>query len=145
MPRATNEIKECCRCREIKLITEFSKRNRTSDGLSSYCRECEKIENKKLVDKYKTSNNETFRANKAKASKKHSNKIKQTLFDVYGRKCACCGETTEEFLTLEHIKGQNGKKYKSGYEAWKEAIKEYKPDLYEVLCMNCNFVKRRGK
>ena len=61
---------------------------------------------------------------------------------MYGRVCRCCGETREEFLTVEHIHGREGKhKGAAGYKLFKLCTIEYRPDLYETLCMNCNFSK----
>lgn len=65
-------------------------------------------------------------------------RIKMQFFQMYGESCACCGESTKEFLTIEHINGMQGKKRKHGMYQYKEATNEYRPDLYETLCMNCN-------
>lgn len=65
--------------------------------------------------------------------------VKDKFFEMYGNRCACCGEAIIEFLTIEHLAGQVGKKVKdTGYRAYRQAIKEYRPDLYAVLCLNCN-------
>lgn len=72
------------------------------------------------------------------------NIVKSAFFEMYGSVCICCGEIIVEFLTLEHKLGQVGKKRKeTSYGAYKKAIKEYNPDLYEVLCLNCNHAKGR--
>jgi hypothetical protein len=83
--------------------------------------------------------------------RKETNKIlnsyrRKTFLDMYGNKCACCGETIVEFLTIEHKNGQKGlpeHKKKSGGRAYKIAIQEYRPDLYEILCWNCNCARGR--
>lgn len=78
--------------------------------------------------------------------KKSKTKVREAFLNMYGNKCVCCGETIYEFLTLEHKLGQKGVKRsykKSGQYAYAEAIKEYRPDLYEVLCWNCNCAKGR--
>ena len=69
-------------------------------------------------------------------------KIRVEFLKMYGNVCSCCGESIIEFLTLEHIEGQKGKKRESSINAYKKAISEYRPDLYETLCMNCNWAKR---
>lgn len=82
-----------------------------------------------------------------RAKERENSKLwRETFLNMYGRKCRCCGESTEEFLTLEHINGQKGierNKKESGKWAYKTAIKEYRPDLFEVLCWNCNCSKGR--
>jgi hypothetical protein len=60
----------------------------------------------------------------------------------YGGSCACCGEREFKFLVLDHKNGggnahrvevrQNG----GGMISW--AIKNNYPDLFRVLCHNCN-------
>jgi hypothetical protein len=64
--------------------------------------------------------------------------FKRTFFKMYGEICACCGETTKEFLTMEHKNGLQGLSRHRGMAHYKHAINEYRPDLYETLCMNCN-------
>lgn len=72
------------------------------------------------------------------------NRIKRNLeqklafHKMYGEVCGCCGEHRLEFLTMEHILGLQGKKRRSTMEERAEALKEYRPDLYRTLCMNCN-------
>jgi len=68
-------------------------------------------------------------------------KYKQTFLDMYGNACSCCGETIFDFLTIEHKQGQQKISRRTGLVAYRDAIKEYRPDLYEVLCWNCNCAK----
>jgi hypothetical protein len=68
--------------------------------------------------------------------------LKTLFYDMYGRKCMCCGETRAEFLTIEHKQGRDGKHVgASGTRLLTLCTKEYRPDLYEVLCWNCNCSK----
>lgn len=57
----------------------------------------------------------------------------------YGGKCECCGESTREFLTIDHI-NNNGKAHRrkigSHLAAW--IIKNNFPADLRVLCSNCN-------
>lgn len=77
--------------------------------------------------------------------KEYNANKKREFLSMYGEQCACCGDTHIEFLTLEHIGGLRGEKREgSAVAAYIKATKEYRPDLYEVLCMNCNWSKRRG-
>jgi hypothetical protein len=68
---------------------------------------------------------------------------RKKFIDMYGGVCVCCGESVFEFLTIDHIKGQKGRpanRREGGYKCYKKAVAEYRPDLYRVLCMNCNHV-----
>lgn len=54
-------------------------------------------------------------------------------------KCACCGEKTIEFLSLDHINGggyQHRKKTKTNL--WLVLSRQGWPDGYRILCFNCN-------
>jgi hypothetical protein len=77
--------------------------------------------------------------------KANAAKWRNQFLEMYGGKCECCGERQEAFLTIDHILGQKGKKVKDrGIEAYRDACSEYKPDVYRVFCMNCNFATRFG-
>lgn len=42
-----DNLKTCCRCKEVKARTEFNKRKDTKDGLLHYCKDCHRLANKK--------------------------------------------------------------------------------------------------
>jgi hypothetical protein len=70
---------------------------------------------------------------------------RQKVLDAYGRKCACCGETEEQFLTLEHKRGDGNKdrrEHGTGY-MYQIALKKINKDKYEILCYNCNNARGR--
>ncbi len=41
--------KECGRCAEVKLITEYNKNSTRADGLQSYCKTCQKLYQKEWL------------------------------------------------------------------------------------------------
>jgi hypothetical protein len=58
-------------------------------------------------------------------------------------KCACCGETHVEFLSIDHINGGGERHRKSlnkqsGSPFYIWLIKNDFPEGYRVLCLNCN-------
>lgn len=72
---------------------------------------------------------------------------KKQIFDHYGWKCNCCGETTPQFLTIDHVendgykdKNKNGKRL-SGMNLYLRIFKENFSSRYQILCMNCNHGK----
>jgi len=91
---------------------------------------------------YVKENREKVLAQKSQYAKSKKKEIKKLFVDMYGGKCACCGETILEFLTLDHIHGRNGfgktEKEARGLPSYRRAIREYKPDFYRILCYNCN-------
>jgi len=74
-------------------------------------------------------------------------KLIPKVFEAYGNKCACCGETIPEFLTIDHIHGggrAHRKELKSHSRAhfFRHIIRAgYPKDLYRLLCWNCNCTK----
>ena len=69
------------------------------------------------------------------------------FFQIYGDKCACCGESNRQFLTLDHI-NNNGvaeRKAINWFGCMRKAIRESDKTQYQVLCYNCNYGKRRNK
>lgn len=80
--------------------------------------------------------------------------LRREVFEAYGgMKCACCGETEESFLTLDHINNdgaehrrslsKTGRKVTAG--VWHWIKRNNYPPGFQVLCMNCNFSKFRNK
>lgn len=77
-------------------------------------------------------------------------RIRKRVLDHYGHKCACCGESTYEFLAIDHVNndgfahrreifgGNQGKGSKSMC-VW--LIKNNFPPGFQILCHNCNNAK----
>ena len=69
-------------------------------------------------------------------------KARLEVINHYGGKCACCGESRYEFLAIDHINGggtalRRTKKQSSDQIVW-EIRREGFPNIYRVLCHNCN-------
>jgi hypothetical protein len=61
-------------------------------------------------------------------------------------RCACCGESTLEFLTIDHTDGDGATHRKeigagSHTTVYRWLRKNNYPPGYQVLCMNCNAAK----
>lgn len=59
--------------------------------------------------------------------------------------CACCGESTIEFLAIDHT-NNNGMEHRkitkgSGSKTYSWLLKNNYPDGFQVLCHNCNLAK----
>jgi hypothetical protein len=72
--------------------------------------------------------------------------LRQELIEAYGGRCTCprCPETSQAFLTLEHING-TGKAHRDvvGSHAYADLRKRGWPqDGYTLLCWNCNLASR---
>ncbi|MBX9628100.1 MAG: hypothetical protein K2X82_30160 [Gemmataceae bacterium] len=79
-----------------------------------------------------------------------TNKLRRTVrakaLEAYGNRCACCGESRREFLTIDHVGGTGAAhrrllKVISPHSAtniswWLQ--KNGYPEGFRVLCWNCN-------
>lgn len=106
-----NTLKTCAKCKQIKLITDFSKDVRTKDGLQDWCRRC-KSEQAKLYRK-------TFighlRHHFATIKQRCNNPKLPSYKDYGGRGIECRFENADSFIyyvknvlgyyTLERLKG----------------------------------------
>lgn len=82
-------------------------------------------------------------SNRAYAKEKHK-QIRAAVLTHYGYRCLCCGETTEKFLSIDHVKGGgciHRKSLGSSTRLYSWLIKEGFPEGFQVLCHNCNFAK----
>lgn len=89
-----------------------------------------------------------YRSRLASSQRRYNRKKFETFISMYGGKCECCGEIEKDFLTLEHknVTGTNARKNLNTNNNQREyinAVKSYRPDLYEILCYNCNLAQRR--
>ncbi len=65
----------------------------------------------------------------------------------YGGKCVCCGNSTYEFLTFDHINNDGaahrreiGSKGGAHFVTWLKK-NGWPKDIIQLLCMNCNHAK----
>lgn len=68
------------------------------------------------------------------------------VFQHYGQRCSCCGETERMFLTLDHIDG-NGREHRRTTKApslYKWVVENDYPDNMRILCFNCNCGRQRN-
>jgi len=68
--------------------------------------------------------------------------LRQKAFDLLGRLCIRCGFSDERALQVDHING-GGTEEARRLGPWKLAkrIIEH-PEDYQILCANCNWIKR---
>ena len=112
-------------------------KNDVRDSYSKWYMTDEYREKKSQYDRERMKN-PVLKEEKHRRGKEEYWRRKMLFFEMYGEKCACCGEATKEFLTMEHINGLQGQKKHRGMGQYTDAINEYRPDIYETLCMNCN-------
>lgn len=73
--------------------------------------------------------------------------MKDLVYEKYGGYvCKCCGESTKEFLTLDHVNNDGAKHRrelgKGVSHLYRWIIKNNFPPIFEVMCYNCNCGRR---
>ncbi len=77
-------------------------------------------------------------------NKKYRVVLRLAVLDAYGGCCACCGESTSEFLTIDHIANDgfaHRKRVGGGYSMYLWLKRNQFPEGVQVLCHNCNMAK----
>ena len=69
---------------------------------------------------------------------------KLKLFEMYGHECAMCGFNDKRALSLDHkLNNGNEERRLLGERGVYRKAKEFvNLDEYQILCMNCQFIKR---
>lgn len=82
-----------------------------------------------------------------KMSLAHSNRLnhlRALVIDGYGGRCACCGETLREFMSIDHVGHRACDEIKifgrnlTTTELCHLILKENFPSRFQILCFNCN-------
>ena len=78
-------------------------------------------------------------------NKRQVREMRTEAFTHYGNACQCCGESTYEFLCIDHVNGGGNKERKlvnrAGYGFLLHLKQQGWPDGYQTLCHNCNLAK----
>lgn len=126
-------MKPCKDCYEVKSLEDFPKNPTYLDGRANQCKVCKNLyEKNRKRTWYHDKHREICKRGKAKR--------REEFLRAYGGKCACCGESTPEFLELDHING-GGRQHRLRekrdlYQVLKE--QGFPKDEYRLLCANCN-------
>jgi len=107
-----------------------------------YARNLEKAREQKriVMQKLRNENPEKYAAQSRKAKAREREK----LFEIYGHECAICGFSDKRALTLDHRlnNGSDERKLLGERGVYRKAKAVFSPDEYQILCMNCQFIKR---
>lgn len=145
--RRMTETKKCPACDRTLPSDAFNKNRSSKTGLQVECKKCQAARHRL----HYANNTETYRVRhqteKWKAQSRESARRcwKRDRLDAiahYGNKCACCGEATLEFLTIDHIKGGgNQHRREIGTHLCRWLKRNNWPSGFQVLCANCNCAK----
>lgn len=143
-------LKICNKCDQVLEVADFYTDPTHKDGRQSRCKECVKIDRRAY---YKANREKVIAFNKMyyEGHKDQwlatARKLRERVLDEYGRMCACCGETTPQFLTVDHVNddGAEHRKTLGGYGRaiyrWLEKEGFPKDGRFQLLCHNCNQAK----
>ena len=86
--------------------------------------------------------------------RRNDQRMKDACYEAYGGyRCACCGESHPQFLTIDHINNDgaahrkdvnNGLRRGGGKKIYTWLISNNFPAGFQILCMNCNWGKARN-
>ncbi len=78
-------------------------------------------------------------------AKQYRDAIIRSVIAALGGKCAMCGESQAEFLTIDHVNNDGHSERHRGAVGWKRRILDGTADSsrYRVLCHNCNLGRYR--
>ncbi len=111
----------CPRCERTQSINCYSRAKNRRDGIRAICKDCEGV------------------IWKAKILS-----IKEEVFDKLGHSCCRCGFADKRALQIDHVNGGGNKEHKeirNGYAFLKKVLFDT-GGAYQILCANCNWIKR---
>ncbi|MGW0064777.1 hypothetical protein ACWDTT_33240 [Streptosporangium sandarakinum] len=140
---ATSSGRTCLKCDTWKAAANFPV-VKASGNLFPYCNECWK--NQQAAQYADRKDDPEYLAGFANRNRASKRRIKADVIAAYGGKCSCCGESTPEFLTLDHINNDGAAHRKelglrTGHSTWSWARRNNYPDILQLLCWNCNSAK----
>lgn len=128
--------KRCSKCGDDHPTAYFNRSKDSKDGLRSWCKTCTRISNLN----WNKRNPERARAIQIR----HGINLRAQTLAAYGGACACCGETTPEFLCVDHTNNDGAAHRRSigssSVYAWLRR-RGYPKDGFQLLCYNCNCAK----
>ena len=144
------DTKLCKRCKQEKLIEKFTAHASTKDRLQTWCKDCcNEIRRIARAEKkgYYATERERYREKHLVSCKRLYYKKRKQVIEHYcpdGGKCVKCGFNDIRALSVDHINGGGSKHRKelNGVSIYKWLVDNDFPPGFQILCMNCQFIKR---
>jgi len=147
--------KKCAGCYQLKPLNEFSPDRRTKNRMKDCCDKCIREKSKMRSKKHYHNNRreiikkngeyqKTNRSISNAACRKHYISLKNECFSVLGDRCSICGCNQTECLQFDHKRdnGTQERRILKPAQVFRRIIEN--PDEYQVLCANCNWLKRES-
>lgn len=139
MKKWSRKYENCTMCYSIK-------NKHKGHGLCEVCydKSRDRSDEKSRLSQQKYRNNNPGKIKES--NKKFHEKNRNKLFDLLGNKCFNCGFTDKRALQIDHING-GGRIERIKYntkEFHRIVLKSLEKDenKYQLLCANCNWIKR---
>jgi hypothetical protein len=124
--------------KEALLSTEEGRELQKKWGRNSY----QKNKAKKKVYQQIFYSDPKHREERSRKNRLRYQQLRRTCVEHYGNSCACCGESREPFLAIDHINNDGAKQRKKdklyAERFYKWLIHNNFPEGYRILCHNCN-------
>jgi len=114
----------CPRCERNLELNGFSRAPERRDGIRSICKDCEGV----ILKARRTA-------------------LKEQIFDKLGHACSRCGFSDKRALQIDHVFGGGNQEHaeiKNSDKFMKKVLADAE-GLYQILCANCNWIKRMEK
>ena len=125
--------KACIRCGVKKPLGEF-RLQKGREKARTICRSCDREYSKQW-----------YQLNKERAAaynRTQRRKRKMGVVEALGGKCVRCGFDNWKALQVDHINGGGYVEYQQGPHKVYKKILDGQTDEYQLLCANCNWIKR---
>lgn len=132
-------VKTCTQCGETKAIGKFASPPCRKGNFTACCISCERVRCKNWAQ----SLTKDKRARRLAYHKACWVRLRTEILTAYGGKCKCCGESTYEFLAIDHINNDGAEhRRKLGSNSVYSWLKKNRyPEGFQILCHNCNVAK----
>jgi len=137
-----SETLKCKHCQRVLSLDNFTKSyHRKKNPNGARCKVC--------VKRYNALWYECNRTEAQAYMREYRKSAKDAVFEHYGRKCQCCGETQPLFLDIDHMDNdgaEHRKKHRltAGTQFYVWLRNNNFPANYQTLCCNCNRAKFRN-
>jgi len=137
------DFKMCFGCNTEKPLSDFYKNSARKDGHQTRCKQCFKEYGQKYAKVWRERHKDYVREYQRKLRRKWKLKAIKSL----GGKCVKCGFSDFRALQIDHIERSTEKEKRrmGNTEYYKQIILESQSGKYQLLCANCNWIKRYEK
>ena len=151
--------KACRVCGRTLPLEDFPKTPSCRDGHAGECVYCKRERNREYMRQKRANDPEweraihrKYRQRNKEYQRRRYQELRAEVLREYGGACACCGETTVAFLTIDHV-FNDGNKHRSkgerysgvGIYRWLKKAGFPKDGRFQVLCYNCNCAKQHDR